>query len=118
MKKVMILASGEFFETLCSKLSKRYTVFQTSDPMHAKAFLLAKPDALIINMSLPGMDSLEFLKANADHLPPVIIATTPYISNALITELSVLNASYLIRLPCNPEILQDRLAEQLKKRLS
>lgn len=116
MEKVMLLASGEFFEQLYNKLGKTYTVYHVSDSIHAERVLLMKPDALILNMSLSGMDSLKFLKDHAENLPPVIMATTSYISNTLINELSALDVAYLIRLPCSLDILQDRLAEQLAKK--
>lgn len=116
MEKIMLLASGEYFETLCNELGKKYMVFLCPDLTRAEEILYMKPDALILNMSLPGMDSLEFLKGNADRLPPVIMATTPYISNTLIDELSALDVDFLIRLPCSLDILQNRLAEQLAKK--
>ena len=116
MKRVMLLAPGDLNDMLCKELSKTYIVLACSDQKKAEESLRSKPDALILNMALSGMDSMEFLKANAKELPPVIIAITPLINCSLLNDLEALGVSYLIRLPCELALLLDKLSEQLAKK--
>ena len=116
MKRVMLLAFGDLNDKLCKELSKTYTVLTCSDQKKAEEILLSKPDALILNMLLPGIDSLALLQANVELLPPVIIAITSLINDDLLNELNTVNATCLIRIPCDLELLLDRLSEQLAKK--
>lgn len=116
MKRVMLLASQEACEIFRNELSQICTLLPCTSLRTAEEALLSKPDALIMNVFLPGMDSLAFLKSHAEMLPPVVIVLTTFISNTLLEELADLNISYLIRLPYALEGLRNRLAALLEKK--
>ena len=116
MKRVMLLASREFCEILSNELGQSFALLPCTNLRKAEEVLLSKPDALVLNVFLPGMDSLAFLKSNGERLPPVVVVLTTFISNTLLEELADLNISYLIRLPCAPEGLRNRLAALLEKK--
>ena len=116
MKRVMLLASQEACEIFQNELSQICTLLPCANLRKAEEVLLSKPDALVLNVFLPGMDSLAFLKSHAESLPPIVIALTTFISNTLLEELADLNISYLIRLPYALEGLRNRLAALLEKK--
>ena len=116
MKRVMLLASREFFEILSNELGQSFALLPCTSLRTAEEALLSKPDALILNVFLSGMDSLAFLKSNGERLPPVVIVLTTFISNTLLEELADLNVSYLIRLPYELEGLRNRLSALLEKK--
>jgi DNA-binding response OmpR family regulator len=112
----MLLASREFCEMLSNELEQSFTVLPCTSIRRAEEVLLSKPDALILNVFLPGMDSLAFLRINAERLPPTVIVLTTLISNTLLEELADLNISYLIRLPYAREGWRNSLASLLEKK--
>ena len=116
MKRVMLLASREDCEVLSNALGRSFAVLPCTNLRKAEEVLLSKPDALVLDIFLPGMDSLEFLTSHAERLPSVVIVLTTFISNTLLEELADLNISYLIRIPYAPEGLQNRLGALLEKK--
>ncbi len=116
MKKVMLLASEDLCGVLQCALKKKYSVFPCSDPAAGEAILPFKPDALILDLFLPGADGLTFLKNNALCLPPVVIALTAFVSDDLLRKLSDLGVAAVIRIPCNLPYLEQQLTKLLAKK--
>lgn len=113
MKKVMLLASKEMCDILQAALGHTYIALPCSDPEAGSELLRAKPDALVLELSLPGANGMTFLKAQADNLPPVVLVLTPFISDTVLAELVILGVSSVFLIPCRISQLTDTLAQQL-----
>ena len=116
MKKVMVFAVEDLCGVLCNELDDTYMVYPCANALDAQELLSQKPDALILNLFLPGMDSLEFLRTNAVTLPPVVIVLTPLINHDLLTALNSLDITCLMRIPFCVKDLKKHLSQQLAKK--
>ena len=116
MKKVMVFAVEDLCGVLCNELDDTYMVYPCANALDAQELLLQKPDVLIMNLFLPDMDSLEFLRTNAATLPPVVIALTPLISHDLLLAVNSLDVTCLMRIPFWVECLKEQLAEHLAQK--
>lgn len=114
MKKVMLLASKEMCDTLQSALGNTYITLPCSDPAAGSELLKSRPDVLILALSLPGANGMTFLKAQADNLPPVILAMTPFVSHAILKDLAVLGVSSVFLIPCRMACLPKALEEHIR----
>lgn len=99
--------SEEFREALTLALSPGFQVITCARGDEVPALLASeKPDLLILELSLPGLDGislLEQLKAR----PPVLVVTdliNPYVHGALVR----LEVEYAIRKPCPIRAVADR----------
>ena len=113
MKNIMLLAPMPLCRQLNIALEKDFHLLPCSNPAEARLGLEAEPDALILSLSLPGMDALAFLRENADRLPSAVIVLTCYVNRSLLYEPGI---SAVIPLPCSMEHLRQVLEEQLTKK--
>ena len=109
MKKVMLLAPEDLCDSLRDALGNRYTALPCYDPVNAKEILAAEPDILILNLRLPGMDGLTFLRENTASLPPNVIVLTAYFDDGILSTLAALGVTHVIRIPFNPSHLIQQL---------
>lgn len=113
MRKVLlILASEDFRSALQTALQHDYEVSTCSNAEDGIELLRQKPDALVIDLLLPGMDGLSFLESQQDLRPPVTLVLTPLIDSYIVDALSDLQINYAIRYPCGISTVVRRLAEQ------
>lgn len=101
MKKLLIAIDSEIFiEALESTLCGKYEIHTCRRGDHALRILTSiKPDALIIDYSLPSINGLEVLK-QTNYTPPVIIALTNYLSDRIVQESQATGVKALIIHPC------------------
>ncbi len=111
MKKVMLLASEDMCEILRAALDDKYITLPCSDPAAGGSFLGQNPDALILDLFLPGTDGMAFLKAHAADLPPAVMAVSRFFSDELLQELEALGISSVILIPCTPSHLREQLSK-------
>lgn len=114
VKKVILLASKDMCGILQSALGNTYITLPCSDPAAASELLQSRPDVLVLELSLPGANGMTFLKAQAENLPPVIVALTPFISHAILENLTTVGVSSVFLIPCRLPSLAEALAEQLR----
>lgn len=113
MRKVLlILASEDFRSALQTALQHDYEVSTCSNVEDGIELLRQEPDALVIDLLLPGTDGLSFLESQQDLRPPVTLVLTPLIDSHIIEALSNLQVSYVIRYPCRISTVTRRLDEQ------
>ena len=113
MKRVMLLASNNICDIVQTELDNKYIILPCSDPVTGADLLETKPDALIISLSLAGFNGMTFLHSHTDHLPPITLVLTPFISDALLADLSTLGVSYVSLIPCRLSCLRNTLASFL-----
>ena len=112
---VMLLASENMCGILRSMLDDKYRTLPCSNPAAGRVLLQTKPDALILELSLPGADGLTFLHEAADIMPGVIIALTPFVSDDLLSDLEQAGATAVLRIPFNMAYLEEQLTGGIKK---
>lgn len=112
---LLVLESEDFRLALQEALRRSYSVTLCGDAETGMELLRQKPDVLVLDLSLPGMDGLTFLENAEALLPPVILVLstqiTPYIRQAL----SDLGAGFVIMKPCTIRAVTNRVADMLRK---
>lgn len=99
MKTVLaIVEAQEMGQLLRHGLGRRYnlTVCRTAD--EGAILLQQKPDALILDLHIPG--SLSLLEHPTTSLPPVVIAMTAVCTRPVLLKAAQLGVDCLIRIPC------------------
>lgn len=102
----------EFREALARALSPGFRVLCCARGDEAAALLESeKPDLLILDLSLPGLEGLSLLE-QLPQRPPVLVVTdliSPYVHNTLIR----LGVAYAMRKPCSVQTVADRAFDLL-----
>ena len=114
MQKLLIAdPSEEFCNGLASALGGLYEVRICRDGAQVMAALAAfRPDRLIIDLMLPGMDGLGFLQAvAAAGLNTLILPVCSYYSTYIAYALEEMGIHYLMQKPCRPEAVAARLID-------
>lgn len=112
--KVLIAESAEDFSAaLADILQEDYQVRLCRDGIRAQeALQLFRPDILVLDMLLPGVDGISLLQqATALAQPPVILATAGYYSNYIVESAERMGVSYLMRKPCSAEGCAHRIKD-------
>lgn len=114
MKTILIAeASPTIRAALVNALSDRYEVHTCAEGSTALECLeQLRPDALIINLALPGLDGLTVLARTAYTLP-VILALTDFVSNEVIQQTAELGVGYIFLIPCSTKAVVDRVEEMI-----
>jgi DNA-binding response OmpR family regulator len=115
MKTIILLASEEMCAILEDTLEKEYRIISCFDSTTGDSMLSCKPDALILDLFLPGSTGLTFLRKNRASLPPIVITLTTFVSNSLLTNLAELGVTSVIRLPCHLPYLEQHITKLLTK---
>lgn len=113
MKKVMLLAPKNMCDILQAALDDKYITLPCSDPAAAREMLMMNPDALIISLSLPGVDGMTFLQQNVGLLPDTILTLTLYINSVLLHELEAFVVTNVLLIPFRLPYLDHLLSEYL-----
>lgn len=120
LRKLLIADSVEEFRlALAGQLRDTYRIRLCQDGPETLEMILAfKPDFVVLDMMLPGLDGITILQEAARHgVQPVVLATTKYPTDYMIWAASRLNVAYMMVKPCPIKAtvarLQD-LEEQLQ----
>ena len=111
----MLLVPENLCDVLQAALENKYRTLPCPDPAAGKTVLDQAPDALILDLSLPGTDGLTFLRERKDSLPSVIIALTAFISETLLSDLEQIGVSAVLRIPFRFAHLEEQLTRLIKK---
>lgn len=110
MKKLLIVMEENCLRSALEKqLAHSFQVFVCDDAHSGAEGLRERPDALILDLFLPGMDGITFLNQNREKLPPVILALSSFISSFVLQKLAELGVSAVIQIPCTVSCVADRL---------
>lgn len=110
MKKVILFVSEDLCDILRDMLDNKYTALPCSSPAACEEQLCQDPDALIIDLSMSGYDSMSFLKDHCSSMPSATVALTSYFDDNLLQELPALGITSVIRIPFRPEYLMQQLS--------
>ena len=112
MRKMLIAVDSRIItEELERRFQNDYQIFFCRHGNDALQFLQqARPDVLIIMLSLPGITGMKVLQ-ETKYTPPVIIALTEYLSERVVQEAHAAGTGALIRLPCSVDYISHSLNE-------
>lgn len=113
-QKLLIADSGEEFrQALAEQTRGFYKVRVCQEGKETLQTLLTfKPDAMVLDMMLPGLDGVSILQAAADAgIRPAVIAVTKFASDYLAESAHRLGVGYMMVKPCDVEATVSRLQE-------
>ena len=101
MKTVMaIVATQEMKELLVRALGRDYGLFLCGTDEDGTAMRKFQPDALIVELELPGGTGLEILERYRGTLPPVVLVLTNLADSPTMEEAAAAGVTCMIRIPC------------------
>ncbi|MDO5154142.1 MAG: sporulation initiation factor Spo0A C-terminal domain-containing protein [Eubacteriales bacterium] len=112
---LLVLESEDFRLALVDALQRDYHVIPCGDPETGMRLLKQRPDILVLDLLLPGMDGLTFLENTTTLHPPVILALTPQISPYIVQAVSDLGGGFVITKPCTIRAVTNRISDMLRK---
>lgn len=112
---LLVLESEDFRLALADALQRDYHVISCGDPEAGMELMKQRPDILVLDLLLPGMDGLTFLENTMALHPPVILALTPQISPYIVQAVSDLGGGFVITKPCTIRAVTNRIADMLRK---
>ena len=116
MKRILIADSSEEFRwALQEYLQDTYLVRACREGNEVLQLMESfKPDVLILDMLLPGVDGMTVLQRIADSgLRTTVLATIRFASDYLINAMVRLGVGYVMRKPCELSAVAVRLADML-----
>lgn len=114
MLKLLIADSGEGFrEALAEQLRGTYRIRVCREGRETLETLLSfKPDLMVLDMMLPGLDGIGILQeAAACGLHPMVLAITKYTNDFMVESAARLDVGYMMVKPCNVKVTAQRLHE-------
>ena len=112
--KLLIADAGEEFRLALAEFSRGfYRVRMAQEGKEALQLLLEfKPDIVVLDMMLPGLDGVSILKAAADQgICPVVLAVTKFASDYLVEAAYRLGVAYMMVKPCDVKAVAARITE-------
>lgn len=114
MRKLLIADSGEEFRLALSELVRgNYRVRVCNEGKETLDMLLAfKPDLLVLDMMLPGLDGVGILeRAALAGVRPTVLAITKHASDYMVLSADRLGVSYMMVKPCDVKSTAARLQD-------
>lgn len=112
--KLLIADAGEEFRlTLAENSRGLYRVRTAQEGKETLQLLLEfKPDILVLDMMLPGLDGVSILQSAADRgICPAVLAVTKFASDYLVEAAYRLGVAYMMVKPCDVKAVAARITE-------
>lgn len=114
MLKLLIAdASEEFRQSLADQLRGTYRIRVCREGRETLDMMLAfKPDLMVLDMMLPGLDGIAILQEAAHYgLRPMVLAVTKYANAFVVESAARLQVGYMMVKPCDVKVTAQRLQE-------
>lgn len=120
MRKVLIATrSGFAFNNLSSSFRNSWKVYtETNGTAVCNRIKNDHPDALILDLRLPGKDGLQILKDTFPHIPPVVLVLTDYTSPYLSQTLTSFGVDCILLTPFCPEYVRHLIDDMYESKIS
>lgn len=114
-KLLLVDPSVEFCMALKELLGDAYQLQVCHDGYQACNLLLSfRPDVLVMDLALPGMDGIAVLKNAVSHAHrPAVLVTTRFVSSYIEAAMESLGVDYVMVKPCDMCVLTDRIHDML-----
>lgn len=112
--KLLIADAGEEFRLALTEHSRGlYRIRVTQEGKETLQMMLEfKPDVVVLDMMLPGLDGVSILESAAEAgIRPVVLAVTKYASDYLVDAAARLDVAYMMVKPCDVKATASRLRE-------
>lgn len=110
---LLVLQSEPFRSVLHETLRGYYCVLSAKDPIEGAVLLDHQPDALLLDLFLPGADGFSFLRANYRKLPQAVLLFTRLNDSSILQTAADLGVSTVLLKPCSLSSVQKWLEGQL-----
>ena len=115
MKRILIvLESGKLADRVYADLKKDHEVVLCHSYTEAESCIYPIPDAMIMQMELPGTDGLTFLE-QLHSRPSVILAVSVAFTAYSTQKLYDQGVGYFVRTPCTAAALTDRIRDMISQ---
>ena len=114
MLKLLIAYAGEGFrQALADQLRGVYRIRVCREGKEALETILDfKPDLVVLDMMLPGLDGISILQEVQRHgLQPTVLAVTKYVNDFMVAAATRLDVGYMMVKPCNIRAVLARLED-------
>ena len=115
----LLIAEGteDFRLALAETLRDAYTLQVCSDGITALECMQSfQPDAVILDLMLPGLDGITLLQRAADlDLRPIVLATTRFHNDYVVEAVQALGVAYIMVKPCDVRAAVSRLADLCRR---
>ena len=112
--KLLIADAGEEFRLALAENARGFYRVRTAQEGKETLQLLLefKPDILVLDMMLPGLDGVSILQSAADRgICPVVLAVTKFASDYLVEAAYRLGVAYMMVKPCDVKAVAARITE-------
>ena len=113
MEKVLLILESDTTEKLLIDDLADFDVKNCSADEAADTLAQFRPDALILDLFLSGADGFTVLEQCREHLPPVVLALSAFISPYVLQKAQALGAGFVIGRPCTIDYIVMRLKDML-----
>lgn len=113
MGKILLILESEFIQTLLSEALEGFTVRTCNGEEASEVLRQFQPDALVLDLFLPGTDGLTLLENCRELLPPVVLPLTVYLSDYIWKKALQLGAGFVMLKPCTIDDIVKRLTDML-----
>ena len=113
-KVLLILGSEDLQSTLTNVLRSDYDVIYGNSANAESLLLDNRPDALVLDLFLPGADGFSILNKTRDLHPQVILLLTTLLTEDIMHTAYDYRVSYMLRKLCSIQVIADRLNKHLK----
>lgn len=118
MKKVLLVfESKDLGQRIYRDLERDCIPFLCHDPNTAVELLQQRPDAMILEMELPGIEAITFLE-ELSWKPEVILTLGEYYSPYSSQKLLDLGVGFIMRTPCKLQAITGRLRDMMQRQNS
>lgn len=110
MRKVLfVMEPNGLRDALLTEVQKDCEVMVCGTAAEGAALLQHGPDALVLDLFLPGTNGIVFLQRNRSKIPPTVIALTTFLSCTIAKTLSELGVSAVVMKPCTVDAVVNQL---------
>ena len=116
MEKILLILESE---TMCKALSEaliNYEVYSCKADTFSEALAEFRPDALILDLFLPGTDGFTIMEDCNSLLPPAILLLSVLDSDYVQKRAAQLGVDFIIRKPCSVDYIIRHLEDMLLSR--
>lgn len=113
MEKVLLILESDVTQKLLTDAIPGYEVRACNADQAAAALAQFHPDALILDLFLPGTDGFSLMEDLQSLLPPVVLLLTILDSDYVRKRAAHLGAGFVIQKPCTTEYIVKHLTDML-----
>lgn len=118
MLKLLIADGMEEFRTALSEVLRGAFIVRTchEGTQTLEVLKTFKPDAVVLDLTLPGLDGISLLQRMADMgLQPVVLATTRFASDYVLERITRQGVGFVMIKPCDVQAVAARMSEMTQR---